>query len=620
MEVLVMNIEKLIPCEFSSISSFIAAAHSQYDDEANQEIKTANVIPPDYHVLFILAKSVSANGHTYTTTDTMEEIFNEAVLNFEGSVESFTRNNVNIVTTTKIVSETISTSGTNHYLIYENVYDILKKFSSVGLYDAVIVVSAPTQSTTAVTSLGSFSYENIMHGFTHVKIMISDANKYGQGYSNSYPHLVTTNYFIHEWMHQLGGYKPKIAEEYPNTHGYQNPTTYGYSWDEHCFDDPQYEHIVERYLSSYYRAVLSAEVSYNYGSGTRYIGMFPLFWKITPRKLVIGRYLIQNASGDYYYNNNGNYTSSATFTNEMKYVWNVYYSLNSSSQIIRSFGPPNATLPFSYTELVCTRVGPYDEGEYCLVNLTLNNTVLGYTSSNTLNMVAYRSNAMQTFNIEYYSELYFVLLAKALTGKYLDLNNNNDYEDNSVGLYGWSGYPDAQTWQYRFNGTNYKIMPKKSPTRSLSFHNGALHITSVSNIQNWRPELISNGKFIFEGSYKIKTASGQYLMFSGNTLKLASSGTTWKFTFHSDNYYSISVQSGTTIYYFDVLNSYDIEGNIVQVQYATSYTDAQRWKLMLKNDGSILIVPRLSLTRGINSTTSGSTLSSSPTSFYLVKA
>lgn len=614
-----MNIEKLIPNEFSSIGDFIDAAQAQYNNEADYDTKTANVIPPDYHVLFILVKNISANGQTYTTTSTMEAIFNEAVKNFKGSVEFFTHYNVNIVTTTKVVSETVSTSGTNHYLIYENVYDILKKYSSVGLYDAVIVVSAPTQSTTAVTTLGSFSYENIMHGFSHVKIMTSDSNKYDHGYPNKYPHLLTTNFFIHEWMHQLQGYKPKIAEEYPDTHGYQNPTSYGYSWNDACFDDPEYEHIVEPYLSSYYRAVLSAEVLYNNGTGTRYIGMYPLFWKLTPRKLVIGRYLIQNSAGNYYFNNNGNYSLSATFTNEMTYVWNVYYSLNTSSQVIRNFGPPNATLPFSYTDLICTRVGPYDEGEYCLINLTLSDTVLGYTSSNTLNMVTYRSNTMQTFNIEYYSELYFWLKAKELSAKYLDLNNNNDYEDNSVGLFSWTGNPQAQTWQYRFNGTSYKIMPKKSPTRSLSFHNGALHITSASNIQNWRPELISNGKFIHEGTYKIKTAPGQYLTFSGNTLKLASSGTIWKFTPLGDNYYSISVQSGSTTYYFDVLNPYDIEGNIVQVQYATGYADAQSWKLMLKNNGSILIVPRVSLSRGIKSTTSGSTLSTSPTSFYLVK-
>lgn len=624
-----MNIEKIVSNEITDIQNCISAAITQYNDEKSIVNKTPNVIPPDYHVLFILVRKIRINGVVYSVevNSTNENIFREAVENFKYSVEEFSKHNVHIIPTIKVIEDEVQPSDSNRrYLIFQDIHDYLKSYSTAGLYDAVIVATSECTLGGAVTTIGMFQYEVVMHGFTHIEICSSDSTRAGNGYPMEYPHLITTNYFIHEWMHQLETYRNNIAAVYPDTHGYLNPSSLGYDWDKHYFDDTtQYEHIVEHSddddkKTSFYRAVLAGEIKYTSGGNTLYIGMFPLFWKVTPRKTLIGRYFVQNMSNQYYYNDNGAYDVSSNLTNEIKYVWNVFYSFLSNNNRIFSFDPCDAEIPYSMiSSLKFTRVGPYDEGEYCLVNVTLNDSVLGYTSSNTLNTVAYRSNSMQTFMLNNYSELYFSLAATELSEKYLNLTNNYDIEDNTVSLYGWTGYPTAQTWQYRFNGNNYKIMPKQSPTRSLSFHDSGLHITSTSNIQNWRPELISNGKYVIPGTYKIKTASNYYLSHSGNTLKLSTTGETWTLTPTNDNYYNITVSSGGTTYYFDVLNGYDIEGNTVQIQYGTGFIDAQSWKLMLRNDGSVIIVPRVSLSRGIKSTTTGSTLSTSPTAFYLEK-
>jgi hypothetical protein len=617
-----MNIEKSISAELSAIGQYISAAVTQYQDQGT----TPNNIAPDYHVLFILVKKIKIEGATYSTTSTMEAIFKEAVVNFKHSVEKFAKYNVHIVPTIKEISATVSIEGTRHYLIYEDIYNsddscYLRDYTSVGLYDAVIVASAPCNMGGAVTTLGMFQFENILHGFTHAEICTGDSSLINHGYDNSYPHLTTTNYFIHEWLHQLEGYRSTVVSDFPDTHGYTDPSAYGYTWEDDYFDDTSvYPHVVEPYLTSFYRAVLAAEVTHATQSGSRAIGMFPLLWKITPRKLLIGRYIVQNSAGtSYYYNNNGSYSTSANLTNSISYVWNVYYSLANSSLKIRNYKGNTATLSISYTTLKFTRVGPYDEGEYLLVNTSLSETVLGYTSNNALAMYNYRSNTTQTFRLEYFSELYFKLSPQTNLSYFLDLYNNWDTEDNTVSLYTWTGYPEAQTWQYRYDGSDYKIMPLKSPHRSLSFHDNGLHITSTANVQKWRPELVSNGKFVFEGNYKIKASNGKYLTFSGNTLKLSTTPKVWTITAYSDNYYKIHCTSGSTTYYIDVLNAYDIEGNTVQVQYATSYTDAQTWKFMLQNDGTVLIVPRLSLRRGISSTTSSSTLTTSPMSFELIK-
>ena len=205
---------------------------------------------------------------------------------------------------------------------------------------------------------------------------------------------------------------------------------------------------------------------------------------------------------------------------------------------------------------------------------------------------------------------------------YLDLYNNWNNEDNIVNIGNLTSYPTAQTWQYRFDGTDYKIMPLKSPTRSLSFHDNALHITSVSNIQNWRPELISNGKYVFDGKYKIKLANSdvnQYLKRIDNDIKLSNSGTTWIIESLDNNYYSITCLSAASSYYFNLVDNADEEGKAVRANISTQADDAKTWKIMMKNNGNVIIVPKVSLTRGIKSTTTGSTLSTSKTEFRLIK-
>lgn len=90
----------------------------------------------------------------------------------------------------------------------------------------------------------------------------------------------------------------------------------------------------------------------------------------------------------------------------------------------------------------------------------------------------------------------------------------------------------------------------------------------------------------------------------------------WHIEHHEDNYYKIYTERSGVKYYFDVLNAYDGDDNIIQLLYATGYNDAQSWKFLLQPDDSFLIVPRLSLTRGLTYSSSMK-LTQNPTSWYL---
>jgi len=190
-----MNIEKIISDEVNSIERYRRDAQMQYDDID----LTANLIPPDYHILFVLVNKLNIRGVLYEVNTTEKQIFYEAVDNFVGSVESFTNNNVHIVAHTKEINEEVSIiRSEGSCLFYGEVEEYLKKYHTLGLYDAVIFASKECGMGGAVTSITMFEWDQILHGHTHIEIPSTDYNRVGHSYPMEYPHLYTTNYFIHE--------------------------------------------------------------------------------------------------------------------------------------------------------------------------------------------------------------------------------------------------------------------------------------------------------------------------------------------------------------------------------------------------------------------------------------
>lgn len=150
----------------------------------------------------------------------------------------------------------------------------------------------------------------------------------------------------------------------------------------------------------------------------------------------------------------------------------------------------------------------------------------------------------------------------------------------------------------------------------------ALSCTAGTNSQRWRLEKTNNGKFIFNGKYRIRNPSGKYIHTTDNSsLFLSNTATVWSIeldsTFGEDNFFRIYKMVGTTRKYFDVLNNHNSEGNTVQLHTLTSYVNAQTWKFMLLSDGQIWIVPKISINRGLKGTTTSMQISVTPTSWIL---
>ena len=183
-----------IVSECTQIDNLKSAALSEYSAGSY----TNSSIPSDYKILFIECKSIKTSTKTYNTTSVEDTIFNEAVKNFEDSVESFSKYNVNIIADKKYITDTINCTGS--YIMYEDIKDYLADLAPYGYYNAVLVCGAVSEFTLGVTSKGQFNGET-GYGYTYVTICTSnDQNNVNKGINTSYPYLTTTNVAIHEWL------------------------------------------------------------------------------------------------------------------------------------------------------------------------------------------------------------------------------------------------------------------------------------------------------------------------------------------------------------------------------------------------------------------------------------
>ncbi len=667
----IMDLGNDLQTEIEQIAQLKQNALSQYE---NQDYTDLNA-PADFRVLFVECTSVTYNNTTYTISDGSDEdqIFDEAVVNFEHSVEEFSNHNVNIITDKKYINETIS--ATTDYILYEDVEAYLKDLAPSGYYDSVIVCSGVPcpPFTLGVTSLGLFNGNTEGYGYSYSTLYSSDDEKINSDSDINYPYLTTTNIMIHEWIHTLEAFR-EFDIVFPSADGYSNTQL---SWPEYTTTG------LEPNLTNFYKAVLRAEVIDTTNNNHR-IGMFPAFWNLTPRKMNLGTFLIQeNSSNKYLQNNSGVLEKNTSLINDETYQWRLLYDLFSANPGVSIISLSDKTKRFDilnlsisdnciglggasgYREAQSFNIVYNSDGTYkiqCKMSgysnyyLRLNGSSLGFSSvddCNTWNVTkvshddgvyyiknvgtnqclalgndgtvtssSYSANTAQRWKITYNDDNFYTISPLNDTSKYLDLNNVTNADGTNVNLSGWTGYTAAQTWQLRMTAEGYyNIVPLASTTRCLVWNDG-LHITTLNgdSSQNWIIEKVNNGAELFEGSYQIKNSDNQYLSFSDGDIVLSSTPETWNITKVDDRYYTISPENSTAVLYWDVANAYDLENNRVGLYYATGYITAQYWRFVVQNDGTVQIMPMLSMTRGLKyDDTLGSVISVSANNWDLVK-
>lgn len=635
-----MNIEREYSTELTAINTLVHEAKQQYDGRN----RLPESIPADYRVLFVLFKDVTMANVRYAVTSNEEVIFDAAVINFKNTVENFAYPNVHMICDVQKVTDAL-TFDTQGMIRLTDVIEYYDRFAPTGSYDAVITVTKAC-GLTGITDRNMFNSLRY-YGYSHCVIRTEDLNRTLPTNPNtSTPYLVTTNTFIHEWMHQLEAFRKYELYDgylmYPYTHTYEPNWGSGeteperirtnYSWNTTYFNNTTvYPDVVERSLTSYYRAVLACEVTY-IPDNNRPIGMYPKFWKITPHKIVLGRYLIQNSSGQYYYYDantpSSPYKLSSTYSHDPKFHFDIRYAFdtknfNATTAMIHS----NTTLNYTPSTCTFTRIGPYDTGLYYFINETLNKT-LGYSleSSQTFSMVSIYSTYPKRMFLSHYGNSFYKVKPELSTNLYLRTQSDSIAEGTKIGIYGFVlSHISTSTWQFAYSADqSYSIYPLATVSKSAAFYSDYLRLTTVggTNSQRWRLEKTNNGKFLFNGQYKICTPDGKYIRTTDNSsLYLSDTETTWNVeldsTYGTDNFYRIYTEVNSIEKYFDVLNAANTEGNTVQLQSRTGHPEAQTWKFMQLSDGNFWIVPHLSITRGLLGSTTFMHISESPMEWKL---
>ena len=435
--------------------------------------------------MFILFRNIIISGETYTINagSTKEKIFYEAVNNFKYSIENFTNRNIQIIPTIKVITQNIICTFT-YYLWQVDIISTLKELAPAGLYDAVISVSGAKWGAPGVT--GSIMFDNdinnnyCFYGYSGCSISVkTDENNIGKGYDVNNPYLVTTNIFIHEWMHQLEGFREVLKDNgkriiYPYTHAYyedyqKSPTEEwmfkdNYKWDETYFNNKEkYPHVVERRLTSFYRAVLACDVEYIPNNNHK-VRIYPEFWELTSSKIVLGRYIIQDSNSLYLY---GRFSSKETYkskelSNEIGFYWDIYYDIVATNNNLKRKSCINRRndSDLILNDSSCSRVGIYEEGEYFIINKTLGKVLSFSVSDNVIipKIEDYRASNFERFNLIHYSNCFYKVSPIHNLLRFLDLDNDWDSENNTVKFQIWTGYATAQTWQFKYINDSCSII------------------------------------------------------------------------------------------------------------------------------------------------------------------
>lgn len=521
---------------------------------------------------------------------------------------------------------------------------------------------------------------------------------------------------MNEWMHTLESYR-NLGVNYPRTHGYMDTTKtasysvsantdintveYGCNYVDMLYPD-EYEDCmgtvafstltatdyswkeytatgIEPKLTNFYRAVLCAEVTDN-NTGEK-VGMYPLLWKLSPRRMHLGTYMIQEAANkNYLYNNNSNLNYTTMLSNTKNFQWNLVYDISaenvaiiSNSDASKRFDMINASVNanclqlhgksgYSYAQtfgFVKNSDGTYKvqclKNSYSTYYMRLSGTNLGFSQTdsenkwnfikvswgegnyyirnvaqnkyltadnNTMSLTGFTAADAQQWEVKYNKEGFYTITPKNNLKLYLNVTNNWNIDGTTISLYKWSGYPTAQTWQIRLNQSGYyNFVPKVSTTRGLTYGDGGFTIDTLngSTTQDWVIEKVNGGKMIFDGKYRIKNNSNQYLSYSGTALTVGTTKTDWTIRQYQDNYYYIAPLNSSYLLYWDVKDNYDFENNLVQIRTPTSYKTAQTWKFVLQNNDSIRIIPMISLTRNMAYQNSKTILTTANAFWYLEK-
>ena len=317
-------------------SQLLSDARDQYDNED----KTRNEIIPDFHILIASPRWYSPHEGlpAIELTEEFEFMLGKVALNFKNTVENFSNHNVNIVPDIYIIEntsdnpiygiggETIDPSKPyeGNYVTFSQVAPFIKEKLTSPKYGAIcFAITSDANPHVGATTLDMFKnvitekdgeiISNQKAGFTSINLINSPEDRsraLNPEYDNvGYTYLTSSDFLLHEWTHTLesgyaasdilGGkcYNSTVSQDitvedlkdfvYPNTHCYQNVELLSFEHQDfpsECLGNKDVEEttLIREDVTSFYKAVLSANVTITINGVSKLIGMYPKMWYLNP--------------------------------------------------------------------------------------------------------------------------------------------------------------------------------------------------------------------------------------------------------------------------------------------------------------------------------------------------
>lgn len=497
-----------------SLSNNIAN-HQMLINEAKEQVvnqdHTPLVMPGKFNILYLVFRNVNVKNNDNTTTawkmnsTTDKAYMDTCIASFKENVERLSKYNVKLNITTIYIDELINL---NANVSMDPVTDYIKAnyIDQMESIDSVIACYKGENSGGYTTS-GIFP----SYGYSCYRTALNswDASFAPEGPDIS---IYDIGVPIHEWLHQLEGYRSYLGIDFPKTHGHLS-TLYGGSEQYTGYQD--YGANGSSRCTAYYLDFLGGTVLYN---NDNLIGMYPKMWNVTPTSMEVGRYYIKNvATGNYL-----DYDSSVPITQETVAIQNSFVTGKKSQQWVLTASSNNGYVKIQPVANKSRYISEWgnnvkmwgyynndvhdwkftmnSDGTYKISPKSNSNLALCLNNSTaTATLAATSTNSNQKWELVEIPKIesgVSYTIKNAATGKYFDYTPS----EQAVPLKQRDTFntKSAQQWKINYTGNGlYKINPSTDSQKYISAINNDVEMWGwyATEYHDWEISLNSDGTF-----------------------------------------------------------------------------------------------------------------------------
>ena len=480
-------------------------------EQAVNQDHTSLVTPAKFNILYLVFRNVNIKNTDGSITEwkmnsTTDKVYMDTcIASFKENIERLSKYNVKLNISTIYIDDIINLNAAAHPdPVTEDIKE--KYINQMQGIDSVIACFKGENSGGVTTKKIFPSY-----GYSSYRTAL---NSWDSSFSPQGPDMPSYDVGtpIHEWLHQLEGYRSYLGIEFPKTHGHLS-TLYGGSEQYTGYQD--YGLAGSSRCAAYYFDFLGGTVLYN---NNKLIGMYPKMWNVTPTSIETGRYYIKNvATGKYLDYDSSVPINTETYVTQNSFVtgkrsqqWmlkissnNGYVKIQSIANYERYVSEWNSNVKmwgYYNNDVHDWKFTMNSDGTYKISPKSNSNLALCMNSSTSnASLASISENSNQKWELVEIPKIEIgssYTIKNAATGKYFDYTPS----DQAVPLKQRDTFnaKSAQQWKITYSGNSlYKINPTTDSKKYISAINNNVEMWEwyATEYHDWKLEANSDGTF-----------------------------------------------------------------------------------------------------------------------------